>query len=184
MKEEDDKYLDSIEGAFGIQDIARQFAEASNSTTSAKVQQQLNKLRDEELKKLKEKDKLTQNDLDRAAARLRIMEAEIALQEAQENKTKMRLMRGADGSYSYQYTADDAAIAEKEQELAEANQALYTLDKEAYRTNLDEFYSIYTEWQGYMREAYADGIITEEETEQMMLYKERLAEVAEENAEF
>lgn len=184
VKEDDDKYITGIEKAYAVDDIAREFEKASNSTTSAKVQAQINSLRDEELKKLKEKDKLTQYDLDRASARLRIMEAEIALQDAQENKTKMRLMRGADGSYSYQYTADMDAIAEKEKELADANQALYTLDKDAYRENLDEFYALYTEWQTRMHEAYADGIVTEEETAEMLAYQSRLETVAAENAEF
>jgi len=55
---------------------------------------------------LRKKDKLTQYDLDRAQKRLDLLQAEIALQEAQENKTQMRLMRGADGTYSYQYVAD------------------------------------------------------------------------------
>jgi hypothetical protein len=42
----------------------------------------------------------------------------------------MRLMRGADGTYSYQYVADQDKITEQKNKLTELNQKLYDLDKE------------------------------------------------------
>jgi len=51
-------------------------------------------------------DKLSEEDITRAEQKLSLLEAEIALENARNNKNKMRLVRGADGTYSYQYVAD------------------------------------------------------------------------------
>jgi hypothetical protein len=98
--------------------------------TSISAQAKLNALREQELKQLNEKDKLTKYDLDRAQKRLAVAQAEIALQEAQANKSKMRLVRGPDGTYSYQYEADMDAVAQAEETLAKANQELTNLDQD------------------------------------------------------
>jgi len=44
----------------------------------------------------------------------------------------MRLTRGADGSYSYQYIADGNAVTKAQEELAKAQQDLYNIDLEEY----------------------------------------------------
>jgi hypothetical protein len=49
----------------------------------------------------------------------------------------MRLMRGADGTYGFQYVADMDAVSEAQENLREANQSLYELDTDRYRENLD-----------------------------------------------
>ena len=48
------------------------------------------------------------------AKKLQLKLAEIALEEAQNNKSKMRLRRDSQGNYSYQYVADQDNIAEKQ----------------------------------------------------------------------
>jgi hypothetical protein len=40
----------------------------------------------------------------------------------------MRLTRGADGTYSYQYVADEQKISEAQERLITLNQELYNLD--------------------------------------------------------
>lgn len=82
-----------------------------------------------ELKALREKDKLSQYDLDRADLRYQIALKQIALEDAQQNKSKMRLRRDSQGNYSYQYTADDDQIAKTQQEISDLYNQLYNLDK-------------------------------------------------------
>jgi hypothetical protein len=69
---------------------------------------------------LEQIDKLTQRDYDRAAAKLKLLEAEIALEDARDSKTQMRLMRSANGSYSYQYVANTDDVTKKEEAFTEA----------------------------------------------------------------
>ena len=110
----DSEFLDDINRAYGINDFKDRAEDAINSTNSIKAQEILNALKDDELNKLKEKNKLTQYDVDRANKMLDITLKQIALEEAQNNKSKMRLRRDSQGNYSYQYVADQDNIAEKQ----------------------------------------------------------------------
>ena len=100
------------------------------------------KIMDDELKTLREKDKLTQYDVDRAELRYQIALKQIALEEAQQNKSKMRLRRDSQGNYTYQYTADENAVASLENELSDLYNQLYNLDANTYKNNLNELYSV------------------------------------------
>ena len=96
----------------------------------------------DELKALREKDKLSQYDLDRADLRYQIALKQIALEDAQQNKSKMRLRRDSQGNYSYQYTADDDQIAKTQQEISDLYNQLYNLDKNKYSDSLREIYDV------------------------------------------
>ena len=103
-----------------------------------------------------EKDKLTQYDLDRANKRLDILKAQIALEEAQQDQSQMRLVRGADGTYGYEYIADQNKILQAEEDLAAAQNDLYNLDVNEYRSQLNEMYESYVEYYEKMKELAAD----------------------------
>jgi len=64
----------------------------------------------DQLKILREKDNLTQYDIDRAKAALEVEKARMALEDARYNKTKMRLRRDSQGNYTYQYVADEEKL--------------------------------------------------------------------------
>lgn len=124
-----DMFLDEVDEAYLKSRLSRSFDKAIKESSSVKAQQALNKAREEELKLLKEKDKLTQYDLDRAQKRLDIEIARLALEDARDAKTKMRLMRGSDGTYSYQYVTDQSAIDEKQSQYEEALKTRYDADE-------------------------------------------------------
>ena len=156
IQEQDERYLDNINAAYELVNLDRKFAQNISSTTTIAAQQKINQLRNQELSILRQKDKLTQYDIDRANKRLEIMQAEIALQEAQENKSKMRLVRGANGQYSYQYVADSDAIANAQEELAQLNNELYNIDKEEYMNTLSDIMDKWTELQEKIKEVAND----------------------------
>jgi hypothetical protein len=81
-KRMDEKYLDEINTLYQKSALAYEYDSAIRATASVKAQQKLNEAKEEELRILNEKDKLTQYDLDRAKLRLDITKAEIALEEA------------------------------------------------------------------------------------------------------
>ena len=58
----------------------------------------------------------------------------------------MRLVRGSDGSYGYQYVADENKLTEATEALATAQNELYNLDVQEYEDNLDRMYELYTEF--------------------------------------
>ena len=67
----------------------------------------------------------------------------------------MRLRRDASGNYSYQFVSDEDATAQAQQELADAQNSLYNLDKDAYKENLDAIVQLEQEFT----EKYAEDII-------------------------
>lgn len=161
-----DAYLDTINGMYEIQKLENKYLDAIDQTNNIANQQKLNDLMNEQLSMLKDKEKLTQYDVDRANALYEIALKEIALQDAQQNKSKMRLRRDSQGNYSYQYVSDQDSIAQAQQDLIEAQNSLYNLDKDKYKQNLDSIYSTYSEFQQKLLELYSDQTISAEERQQ------------------
>ncbi len=158
-----EQYLDTVNSMYAIQDLENKYLEALDATDSIGAQQKLNDLMNEQLAALREKDKLTQYDVDRANMLYDIALKEIALQNAQQNKSKMRLRRDSQGNYSYQYVSDEDSIAQAQQELLAAQNDLYNLDKDQYKNNLDQIYSTYAEFQEKLKALYLDQTLTAEE---------------------
>jgi hypothetical protein len=89
---------------------------------------------DEQLTGLRERDRLTQYDVDRANKLYEIELARIALEEAQQNKSQMRLRRDSQGNYTYQYIADNDAITEAQNKVDDLYNSLYNFDKERFNS--------------------------------------------------
>lgn len=148
-----DQYLDTINSMYGIQALESKYLDAINQTDSVAAQKKLNDLMQQELSALEEKDKLTQYDIDRANMKYEIALKQIALEEAQQNKSSMRLRRDSQGNYSYQFVSDQDAINQAQDELSALQNDLYNFDLDKYRNNLDEIYKIWEEYQQKMVEA-------------------------------
>lgn len=148
-----DQYLDTINSLYGIQSLENKYLDAIDQTDNLSAQRKLNDLMNEELNALREKDKLTQYDIDRANKKYEIALKQIALEEAQQNKSTMRLRRDSQGNYTYQYVADNDQIGQLQDELTTLKNELYNFDLEHYRDNLDQVLKIYQEFQEKMKEA-------------------------------
>lgn len=165
VNKESDRYLDSINGAYEISKLEREMKDKIKDTSDLATQQKLTASMNEQLDALKQKDKLTQYDLDRANALFDIEVKKAAFKDAQQNKSKMRLRRDAQGNYSYQFVSDEDSVAQAAQELAEAQNSLYNLDKNAYKSNLDEIYEVHQEYMQKVTDLYLDQSISNEEKE-------------------
>lgn len=163
--DQNSRWMDGVNKAYNLATLENKFNENINSVDSLKGQRELNKLKEQELEKLREKDKLTQYDVDRANQLLDIEMKRIALEEAQKNKSKMRLRRDASGNYSYQFVADDEAQAQAQQELMDAQNSLYNMDKDHLREQQQELFAIWQEYQDLQTE-YASLSIEERERRQ------------------
>ena len=148
-----DQYLDTINSLYEVQKLESKYLDALDQTDSVSAQRQLKKLMDEELANLRERDKLTQYDVERANKKYEIALKQIALQEAQQNKSKMRLRRDSQGNYRYEYTADGDQIGQLQDELNDMYNSLYNFDKARYQDNLNQMYSVWVEFQEKMAEA-------------------------------
>jgi hypothetical protein len=84
----------------------------------------------EETKMLQEKNQLSNLELEIQQAKYDVLLAEIALEEAQNAKSTVRLRRDSEGNFGYVYTADQEAVSQAEQELLDAQNALYNIGLE------------------------------------------------------
>ena len=148
-----DQYLDTINSLYEVQKLESKYLDALDNTDSVSAQRQLKEIMDEELSNLRERDKLTEYDVERANKRYEIALKQIALQEAQQNKTKMRLRRDSQGNYRYEYVSDADQVGQLQDELNDMYNSLYNFDKARYQDNLNQLYSVWVEFQEKMAEA-------------------------------
>lgn len=163
IKEKSDKYFDSVESLYEIQSFANNIQMSIDETTTLKNQQKLQALYDKEIEYLREKENLTQYDLDAAEARYQIALKEIALEEAQNAKDSMKLTRGTDGNWSYQYVADEDDILAKQQDLSSAYNDLYQLANSAYEENLNSLIQLQTDYKESAMDIANNDLLNEEQ---------------------
>lgn len=80
-----------------------------------------------EIDQLKQKTVLSKLDLEIAQAKYKQLQAQIALEEAQNAKSVVRLSRDNEGNYGYVYTADQDKIDDAQQALDDAENDLYNI---------------------------------------------------------
>ena len=133
----------------------------SNTVAKKKLQNFIN-----ETNQLQNQTKLSQYELDIQQAKYDLLLAEIALEEAQQAKSTVRLRRDAEGNFGYVYTADASQVADAEQKLADAQNNLYNIGLEGannyqqkYAETLQEAQNAITE----LTQMWMNGEISSEE---------------------
>ena len=145
-----DDYYDAVNGAYEINKLRNQIEKDINKSTDPNVQKQLTNFLNQQVVALEKKDKLSKYDLERANAMYDLEVKRAAFQEAQQNKSKMRLRRDSQGNYSYQFVSDEQQVADTMQELAEAQNKLYNVDTDALKNNNDKILKIIEDYQTAM----------------------------------
>lgn len=163
-----ERTFDAITGALESQKLINDWTKTMNETFDENAQKSMKEfidLQEEKLKNLRTEGKLSQYNLDLAQAEFDLLQAKIALEDARNNKTQMRLTRGADGSYSYQYVVDDQAIAQAEGQVAEAAKNRLDIVKEEMDNQVNNFYDDVSALQNLLLEYTPDDISVEERAE-------------------
>lgn len=151
--EQSERYLDNVDKSYEISKLNSSINKQLSNTTSASTRQRLLDFQKKELDYLEKKDQLSQYDIDRSNKKLEILQAQIALEDAQNNKSQMRLRRDSQGNYSYQYVADTSAVDDTKEKLDAAIHDLYTLDKDRLKNTTQEWYNAWTSMQEELNEA-------------------------------
>ena len=132
----DDRYLDIASRGNGVLDFISNVNQAMNGASS-KQQKDLLALMDAQVDRLNKMTRVRQIDLDIANKKLEALQKQYALEQAQQNKTQMRLRRDSQGNYTYQYVADESSIEGKQQELRDVLEELRLLAKEDLTDTID-----------------------------------------------
>lgn len=168
-----DLYLDDINSEYEKQKLQRKYQDAIYDADSVAAQQKISKAMQEQMDMLEKKDKLSQYDIDRANKKYELTLKQIALEEAQNNKTTMRLRRDANGNYSYQYVANQEQVSKAQQELADTQNDLYNFDKDAYQKNLDDLVQMWKDYRDKEEEIRQDSSLSEEKRKELLLDLEK-----------
>ena len=162
-----DNYLDKINSLNEIEKLRANFdKEIENAQGNLKAQKSLNALKEQELNKLKDKEKITQYDVDRANLLLQIEIKRLALQQQRKNKSKLKLKRDSQGNYNYQYVSDQEEVANAQQDLLDAQTSLYNLDKEAFKDNLNDILKYYADFEDELKALYEQYPVWTEQAEE------------------
>ena len=146
-------YLTTTNQIYETNKLMRSAQQEIDKTTNSVAKQRLKQFVSE-TEELQNKNKLSQYELDIQQAKYDLLLAEIALEEAQNAKSTVRLSRDSEGNFGYVYTADQSAVSDAEQNLADKQNALYNIGLEGandysqkYQQTLSEMYDTLTDLQ-------------------------------------
>ena len=164
-------YYDEVERVYEIEKLESEWENVINSTTSTKNQQYLTSLMNEQLKNLKEKTKLSEYDIGLAEKELAIYQAQMALEDARNNKNAMKVVRNEQGDWAYQYVADEDEVASKEEDLMNKTYEKYEYVKNESNEATEALIQLYQTAQERLSELleeykYADDARRQEIAEQ------------------
>ncbi len=161
------EYLSTTEKILSISKLQQKIEEEIQKTTDPAKQKQLQDFLENEVGLLKEKDKLTHYDMERAEKMLEITMKQIALDNARNNKTMMRLVRTSTGNWAYQYVADAEAVEQAQSDLSDSLADLLEFDQkrqeEVQKEMLEQKKAFYKQLEEIMKAALNGEYETQEE---------------------
>lgn len=125
-----DEYLTKTNQIYEANKMMHTLQQDIDKTTNSASKQKLASFA-KEIEALKESNQLSNLELEIAQAKYAMLQAQIALEEAQQAKSTVRLKRDAEGNYGYVYSADDTAVSDAQQQLMDAENDLYNIRLEA-----------------------------------------------------
>ena len=174
QKDIQEQYLDDETQIYELDKMRRTINKELAGNKNLIAQQKLSDVL-EKINEIQEKGiKMSEYDLKMLQARYDLRKAEIALEEAQNNKSEVRLMRNAQGNWSYVFTANQNAIADAEQKVADEQEKIRN-ESEDYSMQVQEkLIEMEKERQEALAEAYKeyrdDEKALQKETERINAY--------------
>lgn len=181
-KDEDNRFLDGVNRFVETQDFNNKVQESIAKASTDYAKSTLKALQDEFAERQANAD-LSEYDLKIMEAKYNMTLKQIALEEAQNAKSKVRLVRGANGNYNYLFTADEADINSKQQEYLKAMQDYYNTAKDQTENITGEIVSLWQEMSEEIRKIYEDDTLNAEQRQNAIneiqaYYQKKYADLA------
>ena len=161
-QEQQERYVTSARELYEVNKLNRQI-EKTMSETSSKVYKNLLAALQERINKQSELNELTEYDIEMNQLQYELLLRKIALEEAQNAKSTVRLTRDSNGNYVYQYTADQDELSKKQQEYEDVLQKINDLSVERVRDLESRLLEIYQTTLSKIKEVAQDQTLTEQE---------------------
>lgn len=167
-----EEYLTKTNQLYETNKMLRNLQQDIDKTDSRIAKEKLKNFSDE-IEAMRNREKLTKNDLELAKAKYEVVKAQIALEEAQNAKSTVRLQRDNEGNYGYVYTADQDKVSNAEQNLEDKENNYYNIALQQYNDYVEKEMQLrkeYTEQKKALDQAYyEEGSLTLEQYNQACL---------------
>lgn len=160
--EQNERYFDKVNEAYQVSAWYNKLQQDIDNTTNSAHKERLKALQ-EEINQRREGNKLSQYDLDILNAKYQVLQAQMALEDAQNAKDQIELVRDSQGNWNYQFTANQDDIAKAQQNLLDAENDWYNIAKQQVTDVTGEIVSTWKECQDKIKDIYSDMTLTDEE---------------------
>ena len=126
QKKLNELYVDDYQKIHDLSKLGRDIQKSLDATDNVKAMEYLRELQEEVNDGLREGNKLTEYNIEFLEKKYQLRLAEIALEEAQNAKSQVRMTRTSEGDWSYTYYADEEATENAKQNYEDK---LYELEK-------------------------------------------------------
>lgn len=171
-KKNQKEYLDGEERLLAISKLQEKVQKEIDSTDDPAKRAELQKFMDTELKSLKDKDKLSKYEIDRANLLYDLTLKQMALEDQRATKNIMRLVRDTQGNWVYEFTEDAKAIEKAQEDLSSSMEKLLELDKKRLEETQEEMLKrqeeYYKEVQQITNDALAGKYKSEDEVREAL----------------
>lgn len=171
-----EEYLTTTNQIYETNKLMRQAQQEIDKTTNSVAKKRLQGFINE-TEQLQNQSELSEYELEIQKAKYDLLLAEIALEEAQNAKSTVRLTRDSEGNFGYVYTADQGAVDKAAQELEDKQNNLYNIGLRGANEYSQKYAETMQEAQDAITELTQMWINHEIETEEE--FNRRKAEIQE-----
>ena len=172
------QYVADYKKVYELSKLTRNIQQTIDNSDSVAAKKEMRELQ-EEITQLQESGtEMSQYDLDYLQKKYDLRVAEIALEEAQNAKSQVRLQKMSDGSWGYVYTQNADAVANAQQNYEDKMFALQELSTNYLDTTSEQIIATQAEFQSAIETIMTSGLSDEEKKKQVdetvTYYQERL----------
>ena len=158
----EERYLDKVNEAYEVASWYNKLQADIDDATDSAMRDRLEALQ-EEIDIRRENNTLSEYDLDILEAKYQVLQAQMALEDAQNNRNQLRLVRDSQGNWNYQYTADAEQIANAQQDLLDAENEWYNIAKDQVTDVTSEIITTWQECRDQIEQVYSDMTLSDAE---------------------
>lgn len=158
-----DLYLSNSKKIYELNKLNRTILQDISKTDNVAAKSKLKDVLEEVNALQNSNAQMSEYELKTLQAKYDLRLAEIALEEAQEAKSQVRLVRDNEGNWGYMYTADAEQVSKAEQDVEDKMQALQDIQEETMRDIGEKILSIQQEYYDALSDIYTDASLTQEE---------------------
>lgn len=161
-----DLYLSNSKKIYELNKLNRTILQDISKTDNVAAKSKLKDVLEEVNALQNSNAQMSEYELKTLQAKYDLRLAEIALEEAQEAKSQVRLVRDNEGNWGYMYTADAEEVSKAEQDVEDKMQALQDIQEETMRDTGEKILSIQQEFYDALSDIYTDASLTQDERNQ------------------